>query len=80
VLYTDGVLEARNESGELYGFARLSELFAGRPSAEQVAAAAVEFGQDDDITVVSITRLEAGIHADAAGEVRLDTGEPAVTG
>ena len=28
-LYTDGLLEARSESGELYSFARLETLFAG---------------------------------------------------
>ena len=55
-LYTDGLLEARNGSGELYGFARLNSLFAARPSAETAAQAAVEFGQDDDITVLTLTR------------------------
>lgn len=80
-IYTDGVLEARNQSGELYGFSRLSELFAGRPSAEQAAEAAMEFGQDDDITIVSITRLwEADAPAQREGELALGAGETAVTG
>ncbi len=59
-LYTDGVVEARSATGELYGFDRLQTLFASRPSAEQATEAAVAFGQDDDITVLTITRLVAG--------------------
>ena len=56
-LYTDGMLEARNQSGELYGYARLEALFATRPNAEQATKAAINFGQDDDITVLTLTRL-----------------------
>jgi hypothetical protein len=60
-LYTDGLLEARSESGELYSFDRLKTLFSTRPTADQAAQAAVNFGQDDDITVVTLTRLAAEI-------------------
>ncbi|MGD0736969.1 MAG: SpoIIE family protein phosphatase [Terracidiphilus sp.] len=56
-LYTDGLLEARNPSGDIYGFDRLRALFASNPTAEAAAQAAVQFGQDDDITVLSLTRL-----------------------
>jgi hypothetical protein len=56
-LYTDGLLEARSRAGELYGFARLATLFASRPNATQATDAAVNFGQDDDITVLTLTRL-----------------------
>jgi len=59
-LYTDGVLEARSATGELYGFDRLHHLFAARPTAEQASEAAVAFGQEDDITVLTLTRLAAG--------------------
>lgn len=59
-LYTDGLLEARNPSGELYGFDRLHALLASRPSAQQATEVAVAFGQDDDITVLTLTRLAAG--------------------
>ncbi|MGH9694263.1 MAG: PP2C family protein-serine/threonine phosphatase, partial [Bryobacteraceae bacterium] len=59
-LYTDGLLEARSATGELYGFERLHTLFASRPSAQQASDAAVAFGQDDDITVLTLTRLAAG--------------------
>ncbi len=59
-IYTDGLLEARNATGELYGFERLSALFAKRPTAQEASEAAVAFGQDDDITILTLTRLEAG--------------------
>jgi len=59
-LYTDGLLEARSHSGELYGFERLEALFATYPNAAQATEAAVKFGQDDDITVLTLTRLATG--------------------
>jgi serine phosphatase RsbU (regulator of sigma subunit) len=59
-LYTDGLLEARSKTGELYGFDRLKTLFAARPEAAEAADAAVAFGQDDDITVLTLTRLAQG--------------------
>ncbi len=59
-LYTDGLLEARSQSGELYSFDRLKTLFSSRPTADQAAQAAVNFGQDDDITVLTLTRLRSG--------------------
>jgi serine phosphatase RsbU (regulator of sigma subunit) len=59
-LYTDGLLEARNSLGELFGFERLNTLLAARPTAQQATEAAVAFGQDDDITVLTLTRLAAG--------------------
>ena len=58
-LYTDGLLEARSQNGDLYSFARLKTLFASRPTAEQAAEAAVNFGQDDDITLLTLTRVAA---------------------
>jgi hypothetical protein len=53
-LLTDGVLEARSEKGELFGFERTAAC-AGEP-AEAIAAAAQAFGQDDDITVLTVAR------------------------
>jgi hypothetical protein len=63
ILYTDGLVEARGPAGELYGFDRLQTLFAARPSAQQATDAAIAFGQDDDITVLTLTRLEAGVQS-----------------
>ncbi|HVT97649.1 MAG TPA: SpoIIE family protein phosphatase [Acidobacteriaceae bacterium] len=57
-LLTDGVVEARNAQGELYGFDRTASISA--QSAGQVAAAAQAHGQEDDITVLTLTRLTAG--------------------
>ncbi len=51
---TDGVLEASNKDGELFGFARTQ--FMSRQTAEKIAETAQEFGQDDDITVLTLTR------------------------
>ena len=60
-LYTDGVLEATNPvTKEMFGFDRMSKLFASGPSAVEAARAAIAFGQDDDVTVLIITRLHAG--------------------
>jgi hypothetical protein len=52
VLLSDGVLEARSISGELYGFDRLRQI--STLSAAGIAAAARDFGQEDDITVLTI--------------------------
>ena len=52
VLVSDGVPEARTASGELYGFERLAGLTM-LPAGE-IAETAWRFGQEDDITVVSI--------------------------
>ena len=51
---SDGVVEARNSAGELYGFDRTRQI--SNQSAEAIAAAAQSFGQDDDITVLTLTR------------------------
>jgi hypothetical protein len=68
-LYTDGVLEATNpDTKEMFGFERMSALFASRPTAEEAARAAIAFGQDDDVTVLTITRLRAGEHGTTSVE------------
>jgi len=59
-LYTDGLLEARNANGELFSFERVDALFATRPNAAEASEAAVSFGQDDDITVLTLTRIGLG--------------------
>jgi phosphoserine phosphatase RsbU/P len=52
---SDGVVEARNSEGELLGFHR-AEHISAQPAAE-IAFIAQEFGQDDDITVLSVKWL-----------------------
>lgn len=49
---SDGVVEARSRSGELFGFDRTRDL--SRQPAEAIARAAQLFGQEDDITVVTV--------------------------
>jgi serine phosphatase RsbU (regulator of sigma subunit) len=51
---SDGVVEARNGKGDLLGFDRTHEL--ATRSASEITRAAQQFGQEDDITVVSVTR------------------------
>jgi sigma-B regulation protein RsbU (phosphoserine phosphatase) len=55
VLLSDGVPEARSTKGELYGFDRLPALTL--QPASHIAATAQSFGQDDDITVVTLACL-----------------------
>jgi hypothetical protein len=62
-LYTDGLLEARGPNGEIFSFERLDSLMATQPDANQAANAAIDFGQDDDITVLTLTRLASGQRA-----------------
>jgi hypothetical protein len=55
--YTDGILEARNAAGELYGFERLAALVQSHPTIERMVEEACNFGQEDDITIFRVTRL-----------------------
>ena len=53
-LITDGVLEATNPfTKELFGFDRTAAI--STQSAEEIALAARQFGQEDDITVLTLT-------------------------
>jgi hypothetical protein len=56
---SDGVVEARNPSGELFGFDRTAAI--STQSAESIAAAAQAFGQEDDITVLSLAFAPAQV-------------------
>jgi serine phosphatase RsbU (regulator of sigma subunit) len=53
-LLSDGVVEAMNAQHELFGFERTREI--STQSAHAIAAAALAFGQEDDITVLTIAR------------------------
>ena len=52
IFLSDGVVEATNPRGELFGFERTQQVF--NESARYIANAAQHFGQNDDITVVSL--------------------------
>jgi hypothetical protein len=58
---SDGVLEATNSTGELFGFDRTAAI--ARLDANQIAHAAQHFGQDDDITVLTLRLLAGAAHA-----------------
>ncbi|HLK65738.1 MAG TPA: PP2C family protein-serine/threonine phosphatase [Bryobacteraceae bacterium] len=53
-LVSDGVVEAANPQGELFGFERTREM--STRSAAEIAEAARAWGQNDDITVVTVRR------------------------
>ncbi|MGB7189173.1 MAG: SpoIIE family protein phosphatase [Acidobacteriaceae bacterium] len=56
MLLSDGVAEAQDEHGRLFGFDRIQTLLAQPVTAAEIAAAARKFGQHDDISILSITR------------------------
>jgi len=58
---SDGVTEARNAAGELFGFERTRQLSSR--AAQQIADAAVEFGQQDDITVLTLSLAARAVPA-----------------
>jgi serine phosphatase RsbU (regulator of sigma subunit) len=59
IVYTDGVPEARDEKGELYGFERTRTPVCNHFSAESITQAASDFGQEDDMTVLTIEPVRA---------------------
>ncbi len=61
LLMSDGVVEARHSGGELFGFDRVHNL--SNQSAFYIADAAREFGQEDDITVLTVRRMAEAVAA-----------------
>jgi len=55
LMLSDGVVEAQLPTGELFGFDRVHNL--SNQSAFYIADAAKSFGQEDDITVLTVRRL-----------------------
>ena len=56
VLVSDGIAEATDADRQLFGFDRVQELLQMGKSASEVASAAQRFGQEDDISVITVTR------------------------
>jgi hypothetical protein len=71
MLMSDGVAEATDDHGQLFGFERVHQLLRTAKSAVEIASAAQRFGQEDDISVISITRTAV------LGQL---TGEPQANG
>jgi hypothetical protein len=59
VLITDGIVEAQDARQQLFGFERTTKLMQQNQPATEVAKAAQRFGQEDDISVISV-RLSGG--------------------
>jgi serine phosphatase RsbU (regulator of sigma subunit) len=57
--YSDGIVEAQNPKGELFGFERSRQI--SMDPVESIVEAAKQFGQQDDITVIAITRDAAAV-------------------
>jgi hypothetical protein len=62
MLMTDGVAEAQDEHGQLFGFERIGQMLRATTPQEPVSAAAIataaqNFGQEDDISVLAVTRI-----------------------
>lgn len=72
--YSDGIVEAQNEAGELFGFDR-SRSISMQPVAKIIEAAKLH-GQCDDITVISITRATAAEGKAWSGEAVLRVATP----
>jgi hypothetical protein len=59
MLMSDGIAEATDAHGKLLGFDRVDHLIRTTTTAAELASAAQTFGQEDDISVISITRTPA---------------------
>ena len=57
LLLSDGIAEAQNERAELFGFDRIYDLLQRPITAAEIATSAQNFGQQDDISVMAVTRL-----------------------
>ena len=56
LLMSDGIAEATDANGKLFGFERIDDLLRESASVSALATAAQNFGQEDDISVIAITR------------------------
>jgi hypothetical protein len=65
MVMSDGVAEATDLNGRLFGFERVNDLMRTARTAAEVAGAAQSFGQEDDISVISVERT-AGFESAAA--------------
>jgi hypothetical protein len=65
LIMSDGIVEAQNEHGELFGFERLEEMLRNPTTTADIATAAQKFGQTDDILVLRVERnaAQAALHA-----------------
>ncbi len=67
LMLSDGVVEARHPNGELFGFDRVRQF--SQESAVYLAEAAKSFGQQDDITVLTVRREVEAVRMEAPSPV-----------
>ncbi|HEY2354947.1 MAG TPA: SpoIIE family protein phosphatase [Gaiellaceae bacterium] len=80
LLHSDGVAEAHSADSEMFGFPRLLDVVGSRESGEVIdrvltelsrftkpSAAGQAWEQEDDITLVSLTRADGGSHVAPTG-------------
>ncbi len=69
LLHSDGLAEAHSEDREMFGFAAIKEVLAGRPHCQDVIAQLLagldrhtgdRWDQEDDITLVTLQRTDGG--------------------
>ena len=82
-MWSDGIIEARNEEGELFGEDRLFSVFDGKDSEQffdkiinSVNTFAGESGKDDDTTLLELSMVDETV----VGTVDIDLTSGAVTG
>jgi hypothetical protein len=68
IFLSDGVVEATNAQGELFGFERTQQV--SHESARYISQTAQRFGQNDDITVVSLYFVKSTVHRVESEPVR----------
>jgi hypothetical protein len=56
MIMSDGVAEAQNAYGELFGFDRIAQMLRDQTGTAEIATAAQQFGQTDDILVLRVER------------------------
>ena len=55
MLMSDGIPEARDANGNLFGFERVHQLLRTAKSIAEISNVVESFGQEDDISVISVT-------------------------
>ena len=67
VIASDGLAEARNPEGQLFGFARVQELVQDKKTAAELADTIQVFGQEDDISIITLTRAASVVASAQVG-------------
>jgi len=61
LLMSDGIVEAQDSHGRLFGFDRINEMLRTPTTPAEIATAAQKFGQEDDILVLRVEWSGAGV-------------------